>query len=514
MLFTEIRFFWAFLLLLVVYWTLRSHAWRKRVVLLFSFFFYACFFIGPPAEFSGTVLSRLTGESAEPLPQGWWFPGMLVFSIVMDYVVGLRLESATTSRRRRLWIMLSLCMNLGVLIAFKYAGFITESAGQFLSWFGLPTHDWTLKVLLPYGISFYTFQSMSYSIEVYRGKIPAVRNFWDLAFFVSFFPQLVAGPIVRATHFLPQMATARRWASVDVRGACVQFFVGFFKKACLSALLAPLADDVFGQPLQYQATAIMIGVMAYAAQIYCDFSGYTDMALATSRLLGYDLSPNFASPYVAHSITDFWRRWHMSLSSWLRDYLYIPLGGNRGSLITSYRNVMITMILGGLWHGNTWNFVWWGALHGAALVAHREWGRARLRWSGLNGFITRLPAWLWHSAATFLTFYWVCITWIFFRAQPIPTTATHESASGIEVAWTLLKIFMGADTDGKKRFGPGALPILLILGAIHIIASRGLWAQWWQRTPPLIQAFLLGLGVAAALALQSQEYTPFIYFQF
>ena len=291
----------------------------------------------------------------------------------MDYAVGLGLGAATTEGRRKAWLLVSLVANLGVLSFFKYFNFFVASAAGFLDWVGLHTSLHTLNIILPYGVSFYTFQSMSYSIDVYRRRLEPVRRFLDLAFFISFFPQLVAGPIVRAMTFLPQVFEKRVWAKVDVRGCVTLFFLGFVKKACVSEFASQFADRFFAAPHKYSHAGALIAVLFYAVQIYCDFSGYTDMAIAAARLLGYELTLNFDFPYFSRSVTEFWRRWHISLSTWLRDYLYISLGGNRGSKFFTYRNLMLTMLLGGLWHGAAWHYVVMGGLNGLALIVHREW---------------------------------------------------------------------------------------------------------------------------------------------
>jgi len=413
MLFIEFRFFVFFLVVFGVHWALRSNTWRKAWLLLCSHTFYACFFIGDPLEFFGHIHAREWGL----LPVGWWFPFVLMASTCMDFAVGLGIADAKTERGRKLWLLGSLFANLGVLGFFKYCNFFLASASSFLHWVGLPAGHWTLAIFLPYGISFYTFQSMSYSIDVYRRRLAPVRSFLDLAFFISFFPQVVAGPIVRAMTFLPQVFEKRVWSNVDVRGAINLFFIGFVKKACVSEAVAPIVDLYFGNPGKYNAYSCWIGVLFYAIQIYCDFSGYTDMAIATARLLGYELTVNFDFPYFSRNITEFWRKWHISLSTWLRDYLYISLGGNRGSKAFVYRNLMLTMVLGGLWHGASWNFVIWGGLHGIALIAHREWQRLTANAGAVFKKVVTI-------LAIPLTFYWVCVAWIFFRAQPIETSNT------------------------------------------------------------------------------------------
>ena len=364
MLFVEARFFFFFAVVLIGAWALPSHRAHKLFLLLSSYLFYSCFFIGDPIAFFTHVRAGEWGQ----LPTGWWFPFILIGSTCMDYLVGLRIEDARSPLARRLFLLVSLTVNLGSLSVFKYLNFFVASGTHFLTWIGLNVSPHVLHIILPYGISFYTFQSISYTIEVYRGHLRAERSVLDLAFFIGFFPPLVAGPIVRAMHFLPQTKVRPQWSQVDARGALVLFLIGFVKKACIADSVAPFVDQFFAHPQNYDAASSWIGVSLYAVQIYCDFSGYTDMAIAVAGLLGYSLTINFNFPYFASSITDFWRRWHISLSSWLRDYLYISLGGNRGSLLFTYRNILLTMLLGGLWHGASWVFVLWGGLHGAALL--------------------------------------------------------------------------------------------------------------------------------------------------
>ncbi|MDB6172417.1 MAG: hypothetical protein JWL59_1728 [Chthoniobacteraceae bacterium] len=502
MLFVEFRFLVFFLIVFGVHWAIPSNTWRKAWLLACSHFFYACFFIGDPWSFYAKV------QEHKELPAGWWFPFVLIGSTCMDYAVGLGIADATTNWRRKAWLMTSLAINLGVLVIFKYYNFFVGSASGFLDWFGLHTSDWTLQIFLPYGISFYTFQSMSYSIDVYRRRLEPVRRFLDLAFFISFFPQLVAGPIVRAMTFLPQVYVKRQWADVDVRHCLVLFFIGFVKKACVSEMVAPVVDKYFSSPGSFNLYSSFIGVAFYAVQIYCDFSGYTDMAIGAARLLGYDLTVNFNFPYFSEHITEFWRRWHISLSTWLRDYLYIPLGGNRGSTLFTYRNLMATMVLGGLWHGASWNFVIWGALHGIALVLHREWQRLT---QNAALWFKRTMSWL----GPFLCFYWVCITWVFFRAQPIFDEKTHAlKATGFEVAKTVCRSFVFFTRNGKASFPLHCLYLFIALAVIHWLASRQLFARWWRRIPAWAFAALLGTGTAVALSFVPAKYKAFIYFQF
>ncbi len=508
MLFVELRFFFFFLVVFCVHWALRSNTWRKAWLLACSHFFYACFFIGEPTEFF-TNVQNADWRNDHP---GWWFPLVLMGSTCMDYAVGVGIGNAKSQWGRRAWLLGSLCTNLGVLSFFKYYNFLVSSAAEFLQWLHLPAGVWTLKIFLPYGISFYTFQSMSYSIDVYRDRLKPVRNFLDLAFFISFFPQVVAGPIVRAMTFLPQVFEKRTWANVDVRGCMTLFFIGFVKKRCVSENVSPIVDEFFSAPWKYNSFSAWMAVLFYAVQIYCDFSGYTDMAVATARLLGYELTVNFEFPYFSANIAEFWRRWHISLSTWLRDYLYISLGGNRGSKLFTYRNLMLTMVLGGLWHGASWNFVIWGAMHGFALIVHREW----LRFTANAGALfQRVMAWV----SVPLTFYWVCLTWVFFRAQNIYEKDKEGkftekiAATGSQVAKVTLKSFV-LFSGGKKSFGVWCLALFVGLVLVHWLCSRKVFATWWRRIPDWAYSALLGVGVAVALFFIPEHYKPFIYFRF
>jgi alginate O-acetyltransferase complex protein AlgI len=468
MLFVEFRFFWFFLAVFAVYWSLRRNDSRKLWLLACSYFFYAAW--------------------------NWKFLFLIMASSALDYLVGTMLARAENPRARRGWLIVSLCANLGTIAFFKYYNFFVTSAAALLEWLGLPASLHTLNIVIPVGVSFYTFHSMSYTIDVYRKKLQPVRSLLDLACFIGFFPQMVAGPIVRAFAFLPQLQTIRRFADVDVRGALVLFLTGFIKKACIADAVAPFVDRYFGAPWNFTAASAWVAVLFYAIQIYCDFSGYTDMAIATAGLLGYQLPVNFRFPYFASNISDFWHRWHISLSSWLRDYLYIPLGGNRGPRWFVYRNIMITMLLGGLWHGGAWTFVIWGGLHGLALIIHREW----VRWAEGKPIAQSVMRWL----AWPLTVYWVCVAWIFFRAVDLP----H--------AVPALRSFLFLRSGGTEDLGAWMLWIVAALGLVHRLNFRGAFSEWWRRPPA--PAFAAGYGCAFAVVLLfiPPHYAPFIYFQF
>ncbi|HSP46401.1 MAG TPA: MBOAT family O-acyltransferase, partial [Chthoniobacterales bacterium] len=380
------------------------------------------------------------------------------------------------------------------LAFFKYFNFFISSAAALLAWLGLPASVHTLNIILPVGISFYTFHSMSYTIDVYRGKMRAVSSLLDVAAFIGFFPQMVAGPIVRARTFLPQLQSLRKFSDVDVRGALVLFLTGFIKKACIADALASSVDRYFAAPWKFDATSAWIALLFYAIQIYCDFSGYTDMAIACARLLGYDLPVNFRFPYLARDINDFWQRWHISLSSWLRDYLFIPLGGSRGPRWFIHRNIMLTMILGGLWHGAAWTFVIWGGLHGVAIAIHREW----LGWTEKIRPVRAVMRWI----AWPLLVYWLCITLAFFRAGDL-----HRVGAALRG----LVLFR---SDGVEPLGRWKLLVVLALLIIHWLNSRGTFANWWRRSSDPVFASAYGCAMGTVLLFIPPHYTPFIYFQF
>lgn len=470
MLFVEFVFLPFYLTVFALYWRLESHVARKQWLLLASCVFYGAW--------------------------DWRFLGLLGFSTLLDYGVALRLERS--GPRRKAWMTLSLIGNLGLLGFFKYFGFFVDSAVDFLGLLGFQAHRPTLAIVLPVGISFYTFQTLSYTLDVYRGSLRASRSLLDFALFVGFFPQLVAGPIVRAADFLPQLEHEKSLARVDVRAALVLFLVGFFKKACVSDTLAPLVDRYFAAPGQHDALSAWIAVLGYAVQIYCDFSGYSDMAIACAALLGYELGKNFDRPYLAGDIIAFWRRWHISLSTWLRDYLYVPLGGNRHGRPRTYRNLLVTMLLGGLWHGAAWNFVIWGGLHGLALAAVRYWREAT--GGDRAAPVSALRALL----GCVITFVFVCFCWIFFRAQALGD------------ALVVARAFVLLDGGGPQALERGYLLVLLFVALLHLVGWRhsAALARAWRALPAW--AFYLGLGVLSALAFLfvPASTRPFIYFQF
>jgi|tagenome__1003787_1003787.scaffolds.fasta_scaffold20965676_2 alginate O-acetyltransferase complex protein AlgI len=380
MVFTSLTFIEFFVVVLIVLALCRTRWQRQLAILLSSIFFYGYW--------------------------NSWYLFLLATPSVIDYYCALRISETQVDKRRRLWLTVSVVSNLGLLGYFKYANFFVHSFGQL---FGRDVP--VLHILLPVGISFYTFKTMSYTIDVYRRHIEPCHSWWKYAMFVTYFPELVAGPIVRASVFLPQMTRSLKpsWPRAYVGLQLVA--LGFSKKLLVADRLAKFVDAIFAHPAIYSTGTIWSAVIAYSLQIYCDFSGYSDIAIGVSRIIGFDLPENFNMPYSSTSITEFWRRWHITLSQWLRDYLYIPLGGNRKGKFRTYVNLTITMLLGGLWHGANWTFVVWGAMHGFGLALHKFWMDIN------KGRTIKVPSFFGWA----ITYIWVCFAWVLFRAPDFST---------------------------------------------------------------------------------------------
>ncbi len=468
MLFNEARFLLFFAIAFVVYWSIDANAPRKLWLLLCSCVFYGAW--------------------------DWRFLGLMGLSITLDYGIGRALGGTRTERARRSWLVISVVANLGILGFFKYYGFFVDSAVEFLKVLGFEPNARTLQVVLPVGISFYTFQSMSYTIDVYRRGLAAVKSYTDFALFVSFFPQLVAGPIVRAVDFIPQLDEKKFWKNVEVRACLVLFLVGFVKKACLADNIAPTIDLVFKDPAAFDAASNWIALILYHVQIYCDFSGYSDMAIALAGLLGYKLTLNFDFPYLSSNIAEWWRRWHISLSSWFRDYLYIPLGGNRRGRWRTYLNLYIVFLLCGLWHGANWNFLAWGAFHGTLLTVHRAWSDR----AGATASVTSVKTLVgWMSTTLFVVW-----GWLIFRGE------------GAAKTLAMFEIQLGIRSGSDRTLSTWWFAFVLCALAIHVLSNRRVMRAAIARLPDW--GFAIAYGVAWALTLPwlSSGYTPFIYFQF
>ncbi len=421
---------------------------------------------------------------------------LIFFSSSLDYTIGRLLMRAEGRGPRRALLAVSVVVNLGVLCAFKYFNFFSAEVVALFATFGIKASAAHLDVLLPVGISFYTFQTLSYTIDVYRRQLEPVKSYLEYLLFVSFFPQLVAGPIVRAKTLLPQIAGRPRLTSEQGSRAIYRIGLGLVKKIAIADFLgAHIVDPVFSNPEMYSSLEALLAAYAYAFQIYADFSAYSDIAIGSARLLGFEIPENFRAPYRAANLREFWQRWHISLSTWLRDYLYIPLGGSRGISVRTYVNLMVTMLLGGLWHGAAMTFVAWGAIHGAALVITRfvqRFGRTRDIQAGLR-----------RAVGVFFTFHVVTAAWVFFRAQ------SFENAA---------QIF-----ETIAAFEPGTANIKLPVLGVLTIAALTHWIpeDWMNRAgqtfhsiPAPLQAALLVAAIIAVQQVARTDVAPFIYFQF
>lgn len=498
MIFSSWQFLAFYVVVFAAYWALPSR--RSRHALLFA---ASCYFYMAWNAWMITVVLGIT---------------------IWDYVLALGIAATSRERLRRALLTLSVIGNLGLLAVFKYADFFILSLRDLLAGVGLPTSLHTLHILLPVGISFHIFQTLSYTVDVYRGEIRPTRSFIDFGLFVTFFPQLVAGPIVRAKEFLPQLDTLKRfdWSRME-RGAVI-FLIGLTKKLFIADQLASIVDRVFADPSAYGTIDLWLGMLGYGAQIYCDFSGYSDMAIAVAGMLGFDLPLNFRNPYLASSVTDFWHRWHISLSTWLRDNLYIPLGGSRGSTWRTYRNLMITMLLGGLWHGASWTFVIWGAIHGAMLAidkarraifpSHFSDRRAGAHVADIDrpSWLARVPGWL-------TTLIVVHIAWVFFRCQPVALANGDPEplSAALARAWEFVThLFVFRSTTGSEWLAgrPTVVALVGLMAAMQLrdeAVRRGWRMPAW---PIPIAAAGYAAWLVALVILSPDNTNPFIYFQF
>ncbi len=472
MLFPTPTFALFFLAVLPLSWLLMPHVHRWRpFMIVASFVFYAGW--------------------------DWRFLFLLAGATLWNQVLAVRIWHTESPGRRKALLVLALAGNLGVLGYFKYYDFFVESLDGVFSLVGLDAPLEVRTIVLPVGISFYTFMAISYVVDAYRRdfKPTSLEKF---AVYLSFFPHLVAGPIVRPGELIPQLDTPRNPRRVDTSRAFYLIATGLFKKVVIANYLASsIVDEVFAAPGQHSSLEILIAVYAYAVQIYADFSGYTDMAIGIALLLGFSFPRNFDSPYAATSVQDFWRRWHMTLSRWLRDYVYIPLGGNRRGSILTYRNLMLTMLLGGLWHGAAWTFVVWGGLHGGALAFDR-W---RMRRPGhVPPERSRRRVWL----ARILTFHFVCFAWIFFRSESFG--AAWDMITGLFTGWgeasplVTLGVLLAIAVGIGSQYLPARIP--------------GLIMARFSRLPVPAQAVVLAFALVLTSAMGPEGVAPFIYFQF
>jgi alginate O-acetyltransferase complex protein AlgI len=491
----------------VAFWLLRRRASLRGLGLVLAS--YAFYFYG-------------TWDAAKrepvPLPPVSW--ALLCLAVLFvgstaDFFIGLALARSRRRGTRNALLLTSIVYYLGVLSVFKYWSFAADAVASLMAALGVHTSVPHLRLVLPFGISFFTFETMSYTIDVWRGSIEPTRRYVDYLLFVCFFPHLVAGPIVRPAQMLPQLAAEPRTdAGMQARGIW-RIAIGLGKKILIGDYLArALVDRVFETPERFTALEVLLGTYGYALQIYADFSGYSDVAIGSAALFGYELPENFSAPYIATNLQEFWRRWHITLSTWLRDYLYKPLGGSKGTAYKTYRNLLVTMVLGGLWHGASWTFVVWGALHGAALAATRMWQRARDRTVGVRSGQARTVGVRSSQASApgsgalrwvgvLATFHFVCAAWVFFRA---PTLA-HASL-------TFEQLFRGR--WAMDHVAPNVALVIAAAGCLHVVPQT--WdaraRELFVRAPALVQGLALA-AAATGLHLASRAgAAPFVYGQF
>lgn len=483
MLFPTLEFGIFFVIVFTIAWSVRHFpVSRKLFLVAASYFFYA-----------------------------WWdwrFMALLFGSSIVSYLGALAVSGLSHAQARKFVVGLVIAIDLGVLAFFKYYDFFLTSLDGLLTSVGLERDLPFMEIILPIGISFFTFQGISYVVDVYRGHTKAESSLLNITLLKSFFPHLVAGPIVRASHFLPQLHQPVRLTREALGLGVVLILVGLAKKMVIANYLATeLVDPVFFDPSAVASLDLLVGIYGYAIQIYCDFSGYSDIAIGLAALLGYKFLPNFDQPYRASSLQDFWRRWHISLSSWLRDYIYIPLGGSRGGEAKTYRNLFLTMFLGGLWHGAAWNFIFWGSFHGLMLGIERYMQRKLNDFAPAAsepGLMRRLGLGAEHLVGIFVTFHLVCFAWIFFRAESFGLA--WDYVLGFFTGWTM-----------PVSYATPFLAGLIALGLFFQFTPRDLGRELSlavKYIPGPLLGLLLGISLYLIWAVAPEGVAPFIYFQF
>jgi len=472
MLFNSIEFFVFFVIVFGLYW-ISNHRWQNRILLAASYFFYSCW--------------------------DWRFLSLILLTTAIDYWCGLAIEDAASARSRKKYILISVVSNLLVLGVFKYYDFFVSSLIDLFSFWGIPVNIRLIHVILPVGISFYTFQSLSYTVDIYRGTLKAARRFSDFALFVSFFPQLVAGPIERASHLLPQVIGQRKFSSDQFYAGCYLIFWGLFEKIFIAGNMARIVDPIFNKPSFDSGAEVLVAVYAFAFQIFCDFDAYSNIARGAAKCLGFDLMINFRLPYFSTNPQEFWSRWHISLSTWLRDYLYIPLGGNKKGTWMTYRNLFLTMALGGLWHGAAYTFVLWGIYHGTLLVVHRRLvSHKKIDSQNKHAFTWATPF------KMIVVFHLVCLGWLFFRAESLQQVGQMLCALGGNF------IFDNHTGGLFLKFILFLLPLWVVqIGQYKTNDLDFLYRQHW-----ILKTFIYALMTHLMLGWGIMTADEFIYFQF
>jgi D-alanyl-lipoteichoic acid acyltransferase DltB (MBOAT superfamily) len=423
-----------------------------------------------------------------------FFVCLLLLTSLVDWYVSRMIAATDCLRRKRIYLAISLFTSLGILCYFKYANFFIWNINQLIS-----SNFQPLNLILPVGISFYTFQSVSYIVDVYKGRVSPTRTWLEYLFFLSFFPALVAGPIVRAEYFLPQIKENRQATQSEVYLGFWMVMVGIAKKAIIADYISQYNDLIFMTPGAYSGFETLMGVIGYTMQIYCDFSGYSDMAIGLAMIMGFRLTPNFNFPYKARNLTDFWHRWHISLSTWLRDYIYIPLGGSRKGYVRTYLNIFMTMLIGGLWHGAAWKFVMWGALHGLGLAVHKLFQDDLKRVP--DSFAVKAISWL-------LTFSFVSMLWVFFRAD------TAQDACII-----IVSAFRNFSLDYIVPFVTARMTWCVMIAVIILVHAlpthlSNCMAMKFVKSPWIVKLALFMILVQLVIEFRGEDVQPFIYFQF
>jgi D-alanyl-lipoteichoic acid acyltransferase DltB (MBOAT superfamily) len=484
MLFNSLNFAIFLPIVFILYWfvTAKNLKLQNILLLVSSYFFYACW--------------------------DWRFLFLLIFSTVLDYYTGIKMTDSKNQTIKKFWFWLSVSVNLGFLGVFKYYNFFAASFADAIANFGLQVNPWTLKVILPVGISFYTFHGLSYVIDIYKDRIKAEKNFIDYSVFVSFFPLLVAGPIERATHLLPQIQKKRVFNYANVVDGLKQILWGLFKKVVIADQCAEIANMIFNNSANYSGSTLALGAIFFAFQIYGDFSGYSDIALGTARLFGIDLLRNFAFPYFSRDIAEFWRRWHISLSTWFRDYLYIPLGGSKGGMWCKIRNTFIIFLVSGFWHGANWTFIIWGLLNALFIMPSIIFNTNR------NNLDTVAQGKLFPSVKEIfqigLTFGLTVLAWIFFRAENVAHALDYISQIASSSLFSKPNLMM--------KNTPLTKYLYLIIFVFIFIEWLGRQQQYaiavlTNRWPKAIRYAFYYLLIIGILWFSGKE-QQFIYFQF
>ncbi len=450
------------------------------------------------------------------------YAALIGLSTVSIYYGAFRIDRSREQTTRKIWLAACLILNLGILLLFKYMVFFSESLKAVLNPLGIPFDGATWDYLLPVGISFYTFQSLSYAIDVYRGKIQPERSFVRFALYVSFFPQLVAGPIERSTRLLPQFLVRHGFDAARMTDGLRLILWGFFKKVLIADRLAPLVDSIYSSPQSFDGGTLLVSTYAFTFQIFCDFSAYSDIAVGSALLLGFRLMNNFERPYFAVSVPDFWKRWHISLTSWFRDYLYIPLGGNRVSRTRLYVNILIVFLISGLWHGAAWTFVAWGGVHGVLMILSRVTTPLRERIAGRLG-LSRIPR-IHKLFRIFVTFHLVVLAWVFFRAQDISQAILilgKIARSAVDlvtfsIPWETLASFSWL----SKKLNAADLRLVLVfvvaMELVHLFQRQKPMEKFFGDKPLPVRWGLYCLMIWSMIffGIYGDNPTEFVYFQF